>query len=90
MTKAKIKSAVETKRGNTGYIVWHIGLTHNLAERKKYWGETERVNVNLWSEWQADSLSDAQDIESYFVKKGMKGTTGENLSPSKMTYVYVF
>lgn len=89
-TKANIISAINAKVGNTEYNIWRIGLTHDPAERKKYWKETENQNTDWWSQWEADSLSDAQDIESRFISKGMKGETGGDLSPWKTTYVYVF
>jgi hypothetical protein len=68
-----------------------IGLTHDLAERKSYWKDTEKQNVDYWKDWQADSLSDAQEIETYFIQtKGMKGGEGGNLSARKTVFVYVF
>ena len=61
------------------YSLWTIGLTHFPNERKKQ------------REWIVDSLSDAQDIESFFInKKGMKGGTTEDLSAHKTVYVYIF
>ena len=47
-------------------------------------------NVGAWRNWTADSLSDAQDIESYFIDKGMKGGTGGDLSSYRAVYVYIF
>jgi hypothetical protein len=90
-TKASIMAAITTKASAySSYSVWRIGLTHDLAERKAYWRDTENQPTGLWSSWQTDSLSDAQDIESYFINKGMKGGTGGNLSAYKTVYVYVF
>lgn len=67
---------------------YRIGLTHDLLERKAYWAAQE--TVKYWADWTADSLADAQDIESHFINKGMKGGTGGNLSSNKTVYVYVF
>jgi hypothetical protein len=72
-TKQSIMSEIETKVGSTKYSIWRIGLTHDLSERKKHWGETEKKNVSWWSSWTTDSLSDAQDIEAHFINKGMDG-----------------
>jgi hypothetical protein len=83
-------SAITSKVGNTKFSIWRIGLTHDLVERKKYWKETEKENVTYWSNWTADSLSDAQDIEAHFIGKGMKGGTGGSLSARSIVYVYVF
>lgn len=89
-TKASIVAAINTKMGGTAYNIWRIGLTHDPADRKTYWAETEKQSTTYWSQWQADSLSDAQDIESHFINKGMKGGTGGDLSARRTVYVYVF
>jgi hypothetical protein len=63
----------------TNYSLWTIGLTHFPDERKKQ------------RKWIADSFSDAQAIESFFInQKGMKGGTTENLNTHKTVYVYIF
>ncbi len=87
-TKTSIIAAIESKV--ITYSYYRIGLTHDLAERKAYWRDTEKQNVDYWTAWTADSLSDAQDIESLFINKGMKGGTGGNLSPTRTVYIYVF
>ena len=89
-SKATIIAAIEARVGTTKYSSWRIGLTHDLAERKKYWGETEKKDVSCWTSWTADSLADAQDIENLFLQKGMKGGEGGNLSAYKTVYVYIF
>lgn len=88
-TKASIMQAIQSKVG-LNYSSWRIGLTHDLAERKQYWKDTAKENVAYWSDWTADSLSDAQDIESHFINMGMKGGAGGALSAYKTVYVYVF
>jgi hypothetical protein len=87
-TKASIMAAIAAKVSS--YSLYRIGLTHDLAERKAYWRDTEKENVKYWSDWKADSLSDAQDIERHFINKGMKGGTGGDLSDRRTVYVYVF
>ena len=87
-TKASIFAAIQAKVSTPS--LYRIGLTHDLDERKRYWRDTENQNVKYWSDWQADSLSDAQDIERHFINKGMKGGTGGDLSAYKTVYVYVF
>jgi hypothetical protein len=90
MKKEKIIEAIEGKVGGASHSFWHIGLTHDVAERKKYWKETEKKNVEHWSDWQAESLSEAETIEALFIERGMIGGTGGDLSRWKITYVYVF
>jgi hypothetical protein len=86
--KASIFAAIQAKVSTFG--LYRIGLTHDLSERKRYWGETKKEGIKYWSDWKADSLSDAQDIERHFINKGMKGGTGGDLSANKPVYVYVF
>lgn len=90
-TKASIESAIKAKIGSSSFGFWRIGLTHDPVERKKRWSETERQDTTYWSQWAADSLADAQDIEAYFIiSKGVQGGTSVDLSPSRTVYVYVF
>jgi hypothetical protein len=61
------------------YALWTIGLTHFPNERKKQ------------REWIADSFSDAQGIEAFFInQKGMKGGNTENFNDHKTVYVFIF
>jgi hypothetical protein len=46
MKKSDIMAAIESKRGTTNYGIWRIGLTHDLSERKAYWRDTEKQNVD--------------------------------------------
>jgi hypothetical protein len=89
-TKTQIASDI---KAHTGFAprAWRIGLTHDPVERKKYWGESQKENIVLWKQWQADSLSDAHEIEAYFIHTvGMKGGTGGDLTYGKAVFVYVF
>jgi len=88
MNKATIMLAINSKVGKN-YSFYRIGLTHDPVERKKQWAD-EGENVKYWKQWQADSLSDAQEIEIHFINKGMKGGAGGDLSSRKTVYVYVF
>ena len=91
MKKSEIIAAIEKKVGSTAYSIWRIGITNDPNERKRYWTETEKQSTTSWSQWQADSLADAQAIESYFInEKKMKGGTGGDMSAYRTAYVYVF
>jgi hypothetical protein len=60
------------------YSLWTIGLTYFPNDQKKQ------------REWIADSFSDAQSIESFFInKKGMKGGATEDFNEHKTVYVYI-
>jgi hypothetical protein len=87
-TKGSIILGIQSKVGSS-YGVWRIGLTHDLAERKTYWQDTAQQSTKYWSEWTADSLSDAQEIESDFINKGMQ-SAASILAPYKIVDVYVF
>jgi hypothetical protein len=93
MSKQEIIKAINARVTSLGasFSAWRIGITHDPVERKNNWSETEKENVGCWTQWQADSLSDAQDIESYFInEKKMKGGTGGDMDSRKTTYVYIF
>lgn len=87
--KASVIAAIQVKVGSK-HDIYRIGLTHDLDERKAYWKDTAKETVTYWSNWTADSLSDAQDIEAHFIKKGMQGVTDGDLSAYKTVYVFVF
>jgi len=91
MTKQSIIDAINTRIGKTSYGAWRIGLTHDPAGRKTYWKDSESKDIYCWSLWTADSLSDAQDIENYFINvKGMTGGMDGDMDSSKTAYVYIF
>ena len=80
-----IHDRVESSK-NADYAVWRIGLTHDTKDRYHYWKNPQR-----WLEWEVNSLSDAQDIESYFINTmGMQGGTGGDLTAGRHIWVYVF
>jgi len=89
-SKESIIAAIESRIGTTNYGSWRIGLTHESVERKRYWSTEERQECTHWTQWTTASLSDAQDIEALFIRKGMKGGTGGNLVSDKTVYVYIF
>jgi len=88
MTREGIIAAIE-KHVST-YSVWRIGLTHDTKQRKHEWEEELGKKITTWYDWEANSLSDAQYIENHFIKKGMDGGTGGDLSSYKTVYVYIF
>ncbi len=76
---------------NTNCTSWRIGLSNDPDRSKAFWKEVERENVDSWTQWEAVSMSDPRDIESYFVnEKRMEGVTDEILSPGKPVFVYIF
>ena len=89
--KASIIAGIEFKVGpSMSYSLWKIGLTNNPEERRKRLRVAEVQNVDRWAEWQANSMSDAEDIELYFLEKGMSGNPTRDLSRYKAAYVYIY
>ncbi len=89
MTKTSIMAGIDAKCGSS-YTIWRIGLTHDPVARKQEWKDAGE-NVTYWRDWEADSLADAQAIETYYInEKKMKGGTGGDMSPHKRVWVYVF
>lgn len=79
-TEATIKSQIENTVGGH-YSDWKIGLTDNPKERKAQLG-----NPLNWLHWKTDSERTSQNIESFFLKKGMLSAGG---SKKSATYVYI-
>jgi hypothetical protein len=81
MNRQSIIQAITDRVGSAkqaDYSLWTIGLTYFPDERKKQ------------RQWIADTFSDAQGIESFFInEKGMKGGTTEGLNDHKTIYVYI-
>jgi hypothetical protein len=88
-SKESIVAAIQSKAGRA-YGVWRIGITNDPTERRRCWTDDEKQNCTLWQQWKAESLADAEAIEAYFIRMGMKGGTGGHASAYKPVYVYVF
>ncbi len=73
VARAGIVAAINAKAG-TNYAIWRIGLTHDPDDRKRQWAQ--RNTITFWSQWQLDSLSDAQAIEAHFIQDGDAGRDG--------------
>jgi len=90
MDKESIKHAIMRRACSEGYSFWTIGLTHDPAGRKQE-HRSRGESVVRWAQWAADSLSDAQEIETYFVRRrGMTGGHAGDLNPYLDVYVYIY
>ncbi len=68
---------------------WYVGITNDTKRRK---GE-HRVNVlglKYWKTFDAETMENANEIESYFSKKGTINLPSKNGANSFSKYVYVF
>lgn len=82
MNADSLKRAVERHRGETPYSKWTVGITEDHHRRKK-----EHGNPPSWDWWPADNEKVAREVETYFLKKGMKGDTGGGNTP-KIIYMF--
>ncbi len=90
-TKVTIIAGIEFRVGRSGmYTGWKIGLTHEPEKSKRDWELRQGGDIDRWSEWQANSLGEAEDIQGHFTEKGMSNAGGESLSRYKPIYVFVF
>ena len=80
-SESAIKSAIEGIVGGK-YSLWTIGVTDDPVRRR-----SEHGNPNNWHQWNADTETDARNVERYFLDKGMKGGTG---GIGRADYVYIF
>ena len=85
-----IETSILSKIFGSDIRKWRIGLTNDLRVRYEHWRDTENQKLLDWDAWEADSLSDAQAVEASFIRKGMKGGTGGNLSASLPIFVHLF
>ena len=82
---------IKAKVGRSQYSRWHLGLTNDVDERKKYWGKRQHADLSRWRDWAADSLREAQAVEGYFSSENMsEGGTGGSLSADRTVFVYIF
>lgn len=84
-TEANIKKEIEAivkKYDPAKYSVWTIGVTDDPVQRKK-----DHDNPKDWHQWNGSSEEVARNVESHFIKKGMKGGTG---GKGNADYVYIF
>ena len=80
-SESAIKAAIEA-RVTRYYSTWTIGITDNPNRCRE-----EHGNPNYWYHWAIDLPQTAQNVETYFLAKGMKGASGGYRSAD---YVFIF
>ena len=93
MSKSAITMGINARVGSVGtpYSAWRIGLSHNPAERQRYWQDIAKQDLACWTQWTADSLEEALAIQSYFINdKRMNGGPEVDLYANKTVFVYIF
>lgn len=90
-TKASIIAGIEFKVGQSAnYTGWNVGVTHDPEQCQRNMLLMERKNTERWSDWQANSLGEAEEIVSRFTEKGMNSMNDGNMSRFKPVFVYIF
>ncbi len=64
------------------YSKWRIGRVNDPEEAKIQHG-----NPDSWRDWNATSVDDAKEVESYFIDKGMRS---EGAGYGGADFVYIF
>lgn len=90
MTKESIIKAFKEHFRNSSkqhYSDFYVGITDNVTRR--LFGEHNVDKDRGWWIWQpADSKSIAQEVENYFLDKGMKGAPGGGNDGTVFVYCY--
>ncbi len=64
------------------YSKWRIGRANDVDDSK-----TQHGNPDSWHDWDANTVQDAIEVESYFVEKGMR-QEGEGYGGADFIYVF--
>ena len=64
------------------YSKWRIGRVNEPEECK-----IQQGNPDSWRDWNATSVDDAKEVESYFIDKGMRS---EGAGYGGADFVYIF
>ena len=86
-TKEKIIADIKSHLQTTNYSGFYIGITNDV-ERRLFGEHNVSKQKDCWIYRKADSKPIAQDVEEYFLDKGMQGDTGGGNDDS--TYVYCY
>lgn len=73
--------------GKRYYSDFYIGITNDI-ERRLFTEHNVNKETMWWIYRTANSKAVAQEIEGYYLKKGMKGDTGGGTDDSRIVYCY--
>lgn len=89
-TKNQIISEINnhlTKSRKQCYSDFYVGTTNNIERR--LFGEHNVKKNSQWYIWEeADSKDVAQEVEKFFLNKGMQGDTGGGNADTVFVYCY--
>lgn len=90
MTKNEIISNIDNhlqKSGKRYYSEFYIGITNDV-ERRLFNEHNVNRKTMWWIYCTANSKTIAQEVEEYFINKGMQGNTGGGSDDSRIVYCY--
>lgn len=87
MTKNSIISDFEKYVGNDDYFDWYIGITNDI-DRRLFGEHKVEKKQDRWIHSPADSKDVAQEVEEYFLNKGMDGDTGGGNDDTAHVYAF--
>ena len=77
---SEIEEIVTSQAGGV-YSKWRIGTANDADD-----SENEHGNPDSWRDWDTNTPEDAENVESYFVDKGMRS---EGAGFGDPDYVYI-
>lgn len=72
------------------YKNWYVGITNNVNLRKAQHQKGKNIPALHFKSWNAETKSNAIEIEKYFHNLGMKDKSSVGGARDSTTYVYVF
>jgi hypothetical protein len=68
---------------------WYVGITNDI-DRRKAEHKINTLELKFWKTFDAETMDYANEIESYFSKKGTINRPSKNGANKFSRYVYVF
>lgn len=82
-----IKSSMGSENPRLKY--WYVGITNSLNRRKAE-HKISTLEIKFWKTFDAESMENANSIESYFSNKGTSNRPSKNGAKEDSKFVYVF
>ena len=95
MTTASIKSQItlhirKSMGSNNPHLnKWYVGIT-NSTDRRKAEHRINVLGIKFWKAYDAESMKNANEVESYFSEKGTSNRPSKNGAIKSSKFVYVF
>lgn len=89
--KSKITKHIRKSMGssNPRMNTWYVGITNN-TKRRRAEHKVGELGLRFWKTFDAETMENANDIESYFSEKGTINRPSKNGANKSSKFVYVF